>query len=104
MGDTLQLAEQLDLAQMDPDERICSTGFCLAHRGGEEFVVYQPASGSFTLDLPEQDAFAVQWFNAWTGETLDGIQRRMSKEDHLLTPPWVDIEPQYGVVAYLQKL
>ena len=68
-GDTRRLAERIDLARLVPNSSVSSTGYALAAQG-EEYVVFQPEEGSFTIDLPA-GTYAVEWFNlsdrTWIG-------------------------------------
>jgi hypothetical protein len=69
MGRTRSYATRIDLASMAPRGDLCSTGYCLVNPG-REYLVYQPADGSFTVDLragPGQ-RFATEWMNAANGE------------------------------------
>jgi hypothetical protein len=48
VGKTVEYAGKLDLAHVSPRGDLASTGFCLA-KPGEQYVVYQPAGGAFTV-------------------------------------------------------
>jgi hypothetical protein len=68
LGDTRRLAERVDLAAMKPDSSISSTRYALASEG-QEYVVFQPELGGFTVELPA-GTYAVEWFSledrSWT--------------------------------------
>ena len=51
MGDTRRLAERIDLAGMVPHPSLSSTRYALA-ANGQEYVVFQPDEGGFTVELP----------------------------------------------------
>lgn len=72
MGYTLQLASKMDLAAMTPLGELATTGYCLA-RPGVEYLVYQPESGGFTLDLTATASaartFSLEWMCCNTGMT-----------------------------------
>lgn len=63
MGDTLRLAERLDLARMMPMDRLASTRYCLADPG-QTYVVYAPDGGRVTVDLNDAPdvPFSAEWF------------------------------------------
>ena len=50
MGSTLTYANRMDLVAMTPQPSLSSTGYCLAHTGAE-YLVYQPSSGAFSVNL-----------------------------------------------------
>jgi hypothetical protein len=53
---------------MAPRGDLCSTGFCLV-RPGREYLVYQPAGGSFSVSLSPAVGrrFAVEWARPGSG-------------------------------------
>jgi hypothetical protein len=61
LGDTRRLAERIDLGRMVPASSISSTRYALA-ADGQEYVVFQPNDGEFTVALPEGE-YAVEWFS-----------------------------------------
>lgn len=71
MGYTRALAARIDLGAMTPRGDLSSTGYCLA-APGKEYVVYQPDSGPFRVDLAGDGTFAVEWINAETGDVTPG--------------------------------
>ena len=50
MGDTRRFAERVDLAAMTPRDELSTTRYCLAEPG-KAYLVYQPKSGAFTVQL-----------------------------------------------------
>ncbi len=50
MGQTLLYAQRMNLLDMTPQNDLSSTGFCLASLGNK-YLVYQPASGPFSVFL-----------------------------------------------------
>ena len=65
LGYTRIYAERMDLTAMTPDLNISSTKYCLANPG-VEYLVYQPASGGFSVDLVA-GTYSYEWFNPVTG-------------------------------------
>jgi hypothetical protein len=61
MRDTRRYADRIDLAAMLPQPSRCSTRYCLVNPDGE-YLVYQPSSGAFTVDLAG-GAYDYEWFN-----------------------------------------
>ncbi len=70
VGHTRAYANRIDLAAMTPRGDTSSTAYCLAHEGAE-YLVYQPASGAFTVTLPA-GSYSVEWFNPRSGTTSAG--------------------------------
>jgi hypothetical protein len=70
MGQTRRFAERMNLALMAPRNESATTGYCLAHPGGE-YLIYQPKSGeSFSVEL-KSGIYRYEWFDATKGETAD---------------------------------
>jgi MYXO-CTERM domain-containing protein len=65
MGHTLSYANRMDLASMTPQGALSSTGYCLANPGSE-YLVFQPGSGAFTVNVAA-GSYAWEWFNPATG-------------------------------------
>jgi hypothetical protein len=61
LGDVRGLAERLDLARITPASALSSTRYALAAEG-QEYVVFQPDDGAFTIQLPS-GTYAAQWFS-----------------------------------------
>ena len=75
MGYVRTYAEKINLAKMIPQNGLASTGFCLAYKTSSEgeYLVYLPDGGSVTVDLSSsQGEFFVEWFNAGSGNIVDG--------------------------------
>ena len=73
LGYILNYSRRLDLAKIQPRSSLSSTNFCLANTSGEEFLIYAPEGGSFTVRLPLNSSsgkLAVEWFDPSTGKTL----------------------------------
>jgi uncharacterized protein DUF6298/collagenase-like protein with putative collagen-binding domain len=69
MGRTRSYAMRIDLASMAPRGDLCSTGYCLVNPG-REYLVYQPTSGQFSVDLragPGQRLTA-EWMDPASGK------------------------------------
>lgn len=65
MGQARRLAERINLAAASPQDRLASTGYCLAHPAklDAEYLVYAPSGGSVTVDLTATPGkLAVEWF------------------------------------------
>lgn len=61
MGQILRYAKRTKLAEMQPENRLSDTGYCLASRGSE-YLVFQHDKGEFRLDLKDAPGeFAVEW-------------------------------------------
>lgn len=68
MGHTRRFAERINLAAMTPQEALSSTKYCMADPDNE-YLVYQPGQGEFTLKLSEGE-YAVEWFEPASGNTM----------------------------------
>jgi Putative collagen-binding domain of a collagenase len=86
MGHTLGYAEKMNLAAMVPRNDLASTGYCLAHPGSE-YLVYQPASGDFTVNLAA-GTYRAEWFNPLTGSDFDGASFTTGGGRRSFTPPF----------------
>lgn len=65
-------AKRIDLTAMVPAGWASSTGYCLADPG-REYLIYQPESGSFKVNLYGADAtFVVEWYRIETDEIIEG--------------------------------
>jgi hypothetical protein len=71
MGDTLRLARQMDLAEMEPRGDLSSTGYALANPG-EDYLVLQPdeTAEPFAVTL-EAGTYSVRWHSVRSRETKD---------------------------------
>lgn len=90
MGQVLRLSRRIDLAGLKPQDKLASTGYCLAKatRRGAEYLVYAPKGGRVTVDLSATPGeLAVEWYNPRSDKTsaagkIKGGGRRQ------LTPPF----------------
>jgi uncharacterized repeat protein (TIGR01451 family) len=72
LGYARTLAMRVNLAAMLPQPGLASTGYALANLApnAAAFIAYQPASGSFTLNLSSTSrTLSVEWLNPATGTT-----------------------------------
>jgi hypothetical protein len=67
LGYTRTYATKVDLTAMAPRSELASTGYCLANPG-VEYIIYQPGTGEFTVDLPA-GMYSYEWFNPVAGAT-----------------------------------
>jgi hypothetical protein len=80
----------INLADMEPDGNLSSTGICLAEPG-YEYVIYVPEdkdNDSGKVDLKRTDFYDVVWYNPRTGELLkegffEGSWYKFRKPDEL---------------------
>jgi hypothetical protein len=68
MGDTVRLAERLDLIRMEPRADLSSTGFALANEGTEYVILQSDGSASFTVTVAP-GTYDVEWFDIEARET-----------------------------------
>ncbi len=92
LGYTLTYANKMDLAKMTPQGGLTLTGFCLAQTPttGAEYLVYQPNSGSFWVNLSAMSSarsLNVEWFNPATGVTTSGGTVPGGNTQQQFTPP-----------------
>jgi uncharacterized protein DUF6298/collagenase-like protein with putative collagen-binding domain len=64
MSQTRSYAERMNLAVMAPQPNLSSTTYVLANPGSE-YLIYQPGSGSFTVEL-KKNKYKYEWFNPLT--------------------------------------
>ena len=86
LGETLAYARRVGLADMTPQPALCSTGYCLANVG-VEYLVYQPSSGGFTVDLPAA-TYDLEWFNPATNAVAGSESISASGGSRAFTPPF----------------
>jgi hypothetical protein len=95
LGDTRRYAEKMDLAVVTPRESLSSTGFCLADPGAA-YLVLQPESGPFTVDL-QTGSYSAEWFDPIAGTNrVGGRVDATGKTD--FTPPFTG-----PAVLYLRR-
>lgn len=68
LGHARRLAERVNLAALQPDDKIASTGYCLVNPG-KEYLVYNPSADntSFTVAL-KAGKYKYEWFNPSDGK------------------------------------
>jgi hypothetical protein len=87
MGDTLNYANRFsDLAAMIPSESDSSTTYCLRNPG-QEYLAYQPGSGSFTVNLVAGD-YNYEWFNPNTNSIAETGSFTAGSGNKTFTPPF----------------
>jgi hypothetical protein len=75
MRQTRAFSNRVDLDSLLPHGELTSTTYCLA-RPGDEYLIFQPCEGSFTLDLQDTPAqFNAEWSDAAAGDpiTSEGV-------------------------------
>jgi len=89
IGRSVDLARQLDLANLRPMIELSSTRFCLANPG-HEYVVYAPDGGSFTVDLSVTagSELTVRWLEPGTGKFVISGNISAGANDHSFTAPF----------------
>ena len=98
MGDTKTYANKLTLGQAVPHPELTSTGYALAWPG-QEYLVYQPAAGSFTVTLPA-GTYAVEWFDPTARTALNATPRTVASAGaQTFTTP---ITPANDAVLFLK--
>ena len=70
MGHTRSYAERMNLAAAAPQPDLSSTSYVLANPGSE-YLIYQPGSGPFTVDLKEK-VYRYEWFDPLAGKIAEG--------------------------------
>jgi hypothetical protein len=98
MGNTRRYAARISLARMAPRGDLCSTAYCLVWPG-REYLVYQPASGSFSVDLTRAtgQSFSVEWMHPVSGRVTPGDPVRGGGSPRLTAPF------DGAAVAYLRR-
>ena len=99
MGQTKRYADKIHLASMMPHGDLTSTSYALAEPG-HEYLVYDPAGGSFSIDLSRvaaSDIFSIEWFHPIANGTIDG-GTVTAGAIRTLTPPFFG-----AAVAHLLK-
>lgn len=86
LGYTRLYADRLNLERALPSPTLCSTGYCLAEPG-HQYLVYQPSSGSFTLNVVA-GAYHFEWVNPATGAVAASGMMTLATEQHTFTPPF----------------
>lgn len=86
LGATNHYAAKVDLAHMIPQPSLSSTNFCLADNG-IEYLVYQPNSGSFTVNVAAQ-TYDFEWWNPQTNTLASSGTITASAGNHTFIPPF----------------
>lgn len=93
LGYILKYSKKLSLVKATPNDRLSSTGFCLAQTPsiGAEYLIYAPAGGQFAVDLSamlSSRMLAVEWFNPSTGAVIAGNAVAAGSTSQVFTPPF----------------
>lgn len=88
MGETRAYADKMNLASMTPSSSSadCSTTYCLRNPGNE-YLVYQPAVGSFNVNLQAGD-YQYEWFNPVAGSVAATGLISATGGSKAFTPPF----------------
>jgi hypothetical protein len=86
MGQVRRLAERIDLAAMQPHNKLASTGYCLS-RPGHAYVVFTPQRGKVTVDLTAASGeLKLQWLHPLTGEIAQEAMITGGKRQDFTSP------------------
>jgi hypothetical protein len=93
LGYILRYSRRVSLANLTANDRLSSTGFCLAQAPprGAEYLVYAPSGASFTVNLSAMSnakSLAVEWFNPSTGTVIAGQPVPAGSSAQAFTPPF----------------
>jgi hypothetical protein len=81
MGDTVRLAERLNLVEMEPRGELSSTGYVLANEG-TEYVILQPAESADPFEVTVQPGtYEAEWFSVRGRETSPGERVTIEASD-----------------------
>ena len=87
MGQTLKMANRMDLAAMTPRNDLASTGYCLANPG-QEYLVYLPKGGEVTVDLSAATGeLSAEWVHPIEG-TITGAEPAAGGDQRTLKAPF----------------
>lgn len=86
MGQTRTYANRMNLASMTPRGDLTSTTYALASPGNE-YLIYQPGSGSFTINL-SPGTYSYEWFNPSSRRVTDQGTITASEGHRSFTPPF----------------
>lgn len=88
MGYALRLANRVNLAAMTPQNKLASTGYCLAHAAaGGEYLVYLPEGGEVTVDLSATPGkLDIAWLNPGSGASKPAGAIQGGKRVNLSAP------------------
>ncbi len=85
MGATLTYANRMDLAAMSPQPSLSSTKYCLADPG-REYLIYQPASGSFAVSVTAA-TYQFEWLRPSDTKIVGSGIVSLSDGSHSFAPP-----------------
>jgi hypothetical protein len=85
LGHTVNYSRRLDLARTTPRSDLSSTGYALADPGAE-YLVYQPGSGAFTVNLAA-GRYDFEWFDPVDGVVSATGTLRAATGDYTFVPP-----------------
>ena len=97
MGDTRTYAIKMHLTQAVPHPELSSTGYALAWPSNE-YLVYQPATGAFTVQLPA-GPYTVEWFDPTARTTTTTTTTVASTGAISFTSP---LDPSHDAVLFLK--
>ena len=86
MGYARMYADKMDLLSTMPRPDLASTRYALANPG-VEYLVYQPGSGPFTINL-QSGRYDYEWFNPRTGLLADARSFSASAGNRTFFPPF----------------
>lgn len=84
MGSTLTYANRMNLVAVTPQPSLSSTHYCLANPGSE-YLVYQPHSGIFTLNLLA-GTYHYEWLDTSTNRIISSGTLSVSGGNHPFAP------------------
>jgi hypothetical protein len=86
VGQTVEYANKLDLANSSPRNDLSTTGFCLANPGNQ-YVVYQPGDTPFTVfGLRKGTSYCYQRYDTGKHKVVRKGEIRASGPKKLFTP------------------
>ncbi|HUW67411.1 MAG TPA: hypothetical protein VMW20_05100, partial [Candidatus Nanoarchaeia archaeon] len=88
IGATVSYSNAMDLANMEPSDSAadCSTTFCLIN-AGQEYLVYQPGTGAFTVDVSAGE-YDYEWFRPSTAAVYSAGDVTAAGGSKSFTPPF----------------
>jgi hypothetical protein len=86
LGHTVSYADRMNLAKAVPRADLASTGYALA-QPGVEYLVYQPRSGAFTVNLAAGTYF-YEWFNPDAGTVDSSGSLSAAEGQRTFNPPF----------------
>src|SRR5262249_56181870 len=86
LGRTRTYADKLDLERAVPSGGLSSTGYCLADPGNQ-YLVYQPSSGAFSLTVVA-GTYRYEWYDPAAGSVAATGTIVLGSEAHSFSPPF----------------